>query len=91
MGISITTDVHCDLCSRWAHYHCGSAPAPARDVFRDAEADGWSVKRTTKEFTCPACNGAKPDYFRSISGAPPSIRRKRVCAEPPAHPRTLQA
>lgn len=71
MSITITTDVFCDQCNRWAHYHAGTKAVPAEAV-KAARADGWKIDRRLKA-TCPACLGDRPHYFSSISASPPTI------------------
>lgn len=65
MALSITTDVHCDLCARWAHYACGPR-ARVAEAHAAARRAGWTV--AAGRCVCPACNGRTLDYWASAPG-----------------------
>lgn len=64
MSITITTDVFCDICSRWIHGVVGPT-SDARAARRVAKTNGWTRRlRNSKMIdVCPDCiNKTERDY-----------------------------
>lgn len=76
MSVTVTTDVFCDGCSRWAHYGCASV-AQVAEAQEGARRAGWTFNKA-REAACPECNGSKPTHgywgWGSAEG-PPTLPR----------------
>lgn len=66
MGIVVTTDVFCDKCTNWAHYHGGNK-SKKTEALNAALKSGWKLVPADggEDLICPCCTGAEPDYWQS--------------------------